>query len=727
MLSSKLDINKIKEEISAAVVDKVVNDIATTDEEVKILKEEMLSKINKSDLITEVNTNQYEVKSSELNKNFNELYIDLLTTYGLLNNINSSISSYDVSNLIYTDFIKAKINEINDKFESCSYALTSTHVPSYVIERFRNANNFDKKRELQKDRYGQWIPSKCYVDFNSKENYITLPLIKKDNTLRYDNKVATGRISTYFQLGRGFVDLLSNGTSIDNAIDESDTSFWHETILSDAPFRVSFDEEKPNQLFVDDNYFYGIENGAVCELEINFESLNTVNEISLDPYTKYPINIVAIRYKTTDDEDEPLVELVTPDNKDTALREVFTNSKVSYRFPDILCKKIYILFTQEHYIRDTYIYNVKDVYKNDLWYNSTNNKADVSTGAIFKPNYIDREELNVNFKNFNDRIVSSADNDITNIIIDDERTNRKVIKYEYSYGFYNIGCFSNHFDRTGIYVAKGIKVDSNIKSLSINTEEVHQLDSLGNSVTDIEYYVTSSTNPTENDWTPILPSNVNFIKSEMLYITGGTRAYLRFEADEVYSVMKNGEEIPADSNEYELDTNERTGNIFCVQIFNYDYDAVYSISYKPVAGSNKVDFSNKISTSIESFTGKGNNYFKLENFPYLDRNGDYCNIKLVNTSPDGAGENIIAENVTNIENQSFSYKNFDYSANKFQYYINEDTIYFNKPIGKEYIVDISYMHLISSIKLKAILRRNTTKDGWLTPVLKEIKYDIETF
>ena len=58
---------------------------------------------------------------------------------------------------------------------------------------------------------------------------------------------------------------------------------------------------------------------------------------------------------------------------------------------------------------------------------------------------------------------------------------------------------------------------------------------------------------------------------------------------------------------------------------------------------------------------------------------------------------------------------------------NKDTIYFNKQIPDKYIVDISYRHLITSIRLKAIFRRNTTKDGWLTPILEEIKYDIETF
>lgn len=723
MKYDSLDLNKIKEEISNDIIEELV--FATSDYEKKLLKEELISKINKNTLITEIDVDQYEVSSEKINKNMNELYIDLLTSFAVINSVSQGLSRYNVSNLNYTDYIKARVNEINDKFESCNHSLSYSHMPSFIIERFRNADKFDKTRFYHKDRYDQWIPSRCYVNFDSKQNHITLPIIRQDNSLRYDEKVATATLSAYFQLGRGFLDLSTNETDIQNAIDESSNTFWSETILSDSPFRVSFDTKKPKELYVDDNYFYGIDNGAVCDLEINFESLNTVNEITLEPYTKYPIRILAIRYKTTDDEDEPLVEIVTPDNKDKTLREVFTNGKVSYKFPDILCKKIYILFTQEHYTRGTYIYNPSDVYKNDLWFSSKNSVRDKVANAIFKPNYHDRSLNDSNWQNLNDKIISSTNNDLTDIIIKDEKNNRKVVKYEYNYGFYNIGCFNNHFDRTGMYIGKDIRLDSNIKNIKITTDEDHQLDSLGNSVTDIEYYITVTESPTSSDWVPIMPVNKEIIKSETLFITAGTRAYLRFEADEVYSVMKNGEAIPTDSNEYHLDTNERTGKIWCVQIFNYDYDAVYSISYKPVPGHKEIDFSDKIATSIQSFCGGESNYFKLENDPFIDKTLNYCSIKLTDTS--GTGNEIEVENVTDVSNQSYSYKNFDYSSNKYQFYINKNIVYFNKPISDDYIIDVSYRHLVSKFKLKALFRRNTTKDGWLTPILKEIKYDVETF
>lgn len=726
MNKSSIDINVIKNDI----VNKVLNDItshSSSDNEKKLLKEELESKIKGNLLISEVNEDQDVISSTVLNKGFNELYVDLLTTYGVINGISQSLSRYNTSHLTYTNFIKSRINEINDKLEACNHSLIYNHIPSFMIERFRNSDKFEKDKNFLKDRYDQLIQSRCYVNFDDKENAITLPLIRKDNSLRYDEKVATAHISPYFQLGKGFIEFSNNETDISNVIDESDTSFWNETILSDSPFRVSFEKNKPNELLIDDNYYYGVDNGALCELEINFESLNTVNEISLNPYTKYPINIIAIRYKTSDDEEEPLIEIVSPDKKDKTLRSVVTKDKVSYRFSDIVCKKIYIIFTQEHYLRETYVYNPSDVYKNELWFNSKNSKKEHLKDLIFKPNYQDRKITSSSWNNFNDKIVNMNNDDLSNIILSEDVKNRKLIKYEYSYGFYNIGCNNNHFDRTGIYVSKPIAVDSNIKNIKIKTIEYHQLDAFGNTVTDIEYYITASENPTESDWSSILPSDKEIIESELLFISGEQRAYLRFQADKIINILKNGEPLPADSNDYYCDTDEATGKIWSIQLFNYDFDAVYSVKYIPAKDNYVLNLEDKVTTSIESHVCSNSNSIKLKNEPFIDNTIDYCSVTFIDTSPTGTGTEIDIENVTDLSNQGASYKNFNNTSNKYQFYVNKDSIYFNKPISSKYLIDVSYRHLVSKIRLKALFRRNTTKDGWLTPVLKEIKYDIETF
>lgn len=720
------DLIDLKNKIVDSVIDELTSN-TNTDEERKLLKKDITTRLEKDIVITQLKDYDVVVDANEINTTMNELYIDLLTTFGILDHTGQNLSGFNVLYNGYIDFIGSRINQIRDKIEGCQKSLSDLSMPNLYIERFRSAENFNKARNLQKDRYGQWIPSRCFVNYASNEHFITLPLLKRDNSMRYDEKVETAYLSTSFQLGKGFLDLNTSDTDISNAIDSNNSTFWSETILSDAPLRVSFLDEKPKRMYINDSYMYGIDNGAICELEINFESVNVVNELIINPYCKFPIRLMAIRYKLTDDIDEELKEVVSPEGIEDLFGDNYIEKQVSFRFPDILCKKIFILFTQEHYIRSTYIYRPSEVYKNEKWFNNKNENLDVTINAIFKPIYYDKVQMNNTWLFTNRKLVESCEKDLKNLILGDESKTRKIIKYEYQYGFYNICTYNNHFDRTGLYINKPLKCKSNIKSLKLYTNETHVKNIHDIVVTDIEYYVTPVENPSEDDWKPILPFDKTVIESELLFITDDAKAWLRFEADSFYKLMKNGEDITMLTSEYHLHPNPRTGKINCIQIFNYDYDAIYSVCYKPIEDSYVVNCDNKLVTSIENFISNNDTNFKLKNNPFIDSTVDYCTIKFVDNSPNSNGEEIVARNVTEVTNPNISYLRFDDSTNEYQFYLFKNHIYFNKPIPPNHIIDITYRHLISSIMLKAIFRRNTLKDTWLTPSLSEIKYDIETF
>lgn len=724
-----LNLDTIKNSIIDNVIDTLSSN-ARTENEKEALKQALTSKIKANTLISNAPSGDITIDADSINNVMNKLYIDLLTTYGVLNNIGEELSKYNVSYSSYINYVNSRINEISDALEACRHSLTSIYMPAYHIERFRTADSFDTTRSLQKTRYDGYFPSYCYCNYENKEHRLTLPLLRQDNSLRYDDKVETAYITPFFQLGRGFTNLKNDETNIENCLDDSEADFWNTSILSDSKLEVSFIDKKPNVLFAGDGYYYDIDNGAVCELEINFESVNTVNELVLNPCCNYPIRIVAVRYKQTDDEDEPLTELVWPENEQKMLQDKFTKSQVSFKFPDILCKKIYILFVQEHYLRKTYLYNPQDVYKNSLWFDSKNSVKPKVLEAEFQPTYGDRELNSTIWDNVNDRIVKNENKDLAAIIIGDEKDNRKVIKYDYNYGFYYISCYNNHYDRAGFYVSKMINLGNNIRTIKLYTDEIHQRDSLNHYITDIEYYIAGSENPTMEDWLPILPQGVTEIKSELLEITGENYAYLRFQTDDILNVMKNGVPINLKKNNeivFEKDySQDSAGHYYAIRIFNYDFDAVYSVNYKPIDGSNILDLSQKLATSIESFDGSNKTFFKLNDEPYIDDTDNYCSVKLTDLSKNTTGTEIEVKNITEAANQSISYKNFICDGT-YQYYVYKNIIYFNKPIPKNYIVDISYRHLISKFRIKAIFRRNSSKDGWLTPILNEIKYDIETY
>ena len=724
--NSNYNLNKIKDDIIDNVIDDIVNSTSKTDAEKEAQRAILKSRIKKYMVITNTNVSTVNVDAENINQFSNEIYVDLLTLFATLNCTSEAINRCGVSQDVALNSIKSNIMQFRDRLESCRNSISADNSKKCFIERFKNANGFDKtSRIMQRDRSGQYFPKKCYVRYNSEESNITLPLLNRDNSLKYDNKIETASISKSFQLGRGFVDLSNKDINgVENAIDGGKRA-WSETILSDAPLKTSFLSKRPKYLYLNDKYFYGMNEGAICELEIKFESINTINEIVLDPCCKYPIDILAIRFKLSDDESEPLMEIVSDDVKDIHLKSVFTKDNKTYRFPDILCKNLYILFTQRHYTRETYTYDASCVYKNTLWFDSCNKMLDKVKNAIFKPLYYGRDIISSSWQNINNKVVTSSE-DIADILIGDKKSCRKVIKYEYNYGFYNIGCFNSSYDRVGFYVSKPIETKGNIKKVKLNTVEEHQKDSVGHTVTDIEYYITGSAAPTPSEWIPILPEGKEIIESEMLFITGGTRAYFRFEAEEVYAVMKNGIPIPKNSPEYHLDINKRTGKYWCVMIFNYDYDAVYSVKYKPVSGSDNVDLSNYNCTRVETFEGNNDSVITLKNIPYIDTSDNYCIVMITEVDSSIQGQAVKAKNITDIMNPSESYKNLNTSTSEFEYYIYKNTLYFNREIPKGYLIDVTYRHAITNIRTKAILRRNTVKDGWLTPVLKEIKYNIET-
>lgn len=708
--------------ISRNIIEQLISDKFTfcdSDTEKENMISSTISRLKEEGLCT-VPIEQFDVSSKALNLNQAQIYTDLLMAYENLEMMNSNVLNGTVKNEIEIIDIISTLNLIKDELESCKLMLSEKNLPNYRIERFRNANALCMDRFFQKERYGGYLPKRAYVNYNKEESCITLPLIRQDNSLKYDNIVSTAYVGKNFQLGEGYINN-NNFSDVENIIDCNDSTTWNETILSDAPFKVSFPKKNSNDKVLScDNYYYDVVSGAVCELAINYESVNTVNEINLYPYVKYPIRIISIRYKLTDDEDEELKEIVCPENKEPLLRDVFIDSKHTFRFPDILCKNIYIAFVQEHYERNTYNYNPLDVYKNELWLNSVEDRKN-NNDLVFKPLY-EKNNANPLKQYINAKIVDNSNTNFANVIL--PQKTKKVVKYEYQYGFNSINCFNNHYDRSGVYISNKINANSNIKTIQIDTVEEHQKDAASRNVSDIEYYITSAEEPNAEDWIPILPVGRDEILSELLIINGSQRAYLRFEAEEVISILKNGEPLTKE-HYYHCHINERTGKIWCIQVFNYDFDAVYSVRYKPVVNSDIVDLSDKVISSVETFESNDMSMIELSNIPCIDKDNS-IQIRLSDTK-DTTSNSFYCENITKEEDRATSYTEFDNKTNKTQFYCYGNKIFFNKVIPKGVIIDISYKHYSNSFRIKAYLRRTTNTDGWLTPVLKEIKYNIDTF
>lgn len=714
----KINYQENLQSIKNNIIESIVNEIADsgkTQEQKKEIKADLVSKIKNNVLITTYDQSEHIVSSDSINKTMNLLYIDLITLFGVVEIVGEAIDKYNIGFNSSIDYIESKIKEINDNIESYRHTLMVANSPFYHIERFRNSESIDRNRNLFRDRFDEPIETRAAVEYSFYENTICLPLIRKDDSLHYDGTVHTGTINKHFQAGSGYTynDIFS---SLDNIIDTDMNSYWSEKILSDSPINIE------NSL----RYKYDISNGAVCELEIIFESQNTVNEMRLNPFSEFPMKIIAIRYKETDDEKEELKEIVYPGNPDKTLDSSYITVEKSYKFKDVICKRMYILFSQEHYTRTINTYNALDMYKNKLWFENKNDRKMENRSIEFKPMYEFREDSNIQYNNLNSKIVELHKDDLAGIFLNVPNSNKTEVKYEYNYGFSNISLLNYNYDKIGVYISKNIPIKDNALRLRIYTDEDHQLDSNGNIISDIEYYIANKDNPTYADWKPILPSNIDIIESELLRMTHRAIAYLRFETKNIIAIKKNGEEMPYSPKDFIYLTNPRTGNYYAIQVSTYDYDSVYSVKYEPIEGSHVVDFSKDPITSIESFDGNNKSSFKLLNNPFIYDNNNFCMVKFIDNETGVETTEFQIENKTDIINSSFGYMNFT-NDKTYQYYVHKNIVYFNKEVPSNFTVEITYTHLASFIKTKALLRRNSSRDSWQSPSLYEIKYEVEKY
>ena len=132
--------------------------------------------------------------------------------------------------------------------------------------------------------------------------------------------------------------------------------------------------------------------------------------------------------------------------------------------------------------------------------------------------------------------------------------------------------------------------------------------------------------------------------------------------------------------------------------------------------------------------GNGTGCYELQSYPFYSRTNpdltssyvkiiDIVTNKVLNQTNQ---ENSPIQCVTNKEHPEESYKNFIANSNKIQYYTNGRHIYFNQPISNLQKIEVNYPSFDCKVRVKAILRRNTKRDSWITPVLKKYKLEFTT-
>ena len=754
-----ISLSDLKEKMISEIIHDLTEMRYMTSTEKDLYRRKLLTNVSNKMLLTTVREQTGLTNAYDYNQTAYELYIDMLTTFYYVDTLYNSLQSHQKLNESIITTLHSTIGELNDQLTACEAIVGTEGAPQCYYEGFRTINNLETDKSYFTERYGELVPQSIHMRFNSDQENITLNYTRQQNVMVYKSGVQLGEISITKQYGSGFIVARNSETKLENAIDTSNSSYWSETILSNSEIKIKgLNFSESDGLYESNRSYYDLPRGALCEIALTFEALTNVNEIILKPYGNFPIDIIAIRYQLSDEEDDTVYDVVYPDNIDPLLSNTSINKEYAFHFRTITCKKLFILINQIHFIKDTYMLSTNQMFKNELWFNATyelNDKISMDNSTVFQPLYIDRAFESSIWKYINNKMVSKKSIDINSLIIAGEEKYLPVTKYQYNYGFYNIGPYFSEFQKCGIFVSKKIECDGSIDTIKLITDETHPLSSDKQILTDIEFYVTTKANPEYTDWMPICPANKDYIYHELLQLDYAY-CYLRHKAvcGNIITYDSNGNEsykmerpivyyndiVLTEDADYIL-RYDKDGDVIAVEIAGFDNFATYTVSYTPMDSSKEITLINdanpKPSNTFQEIMGTGAACYRLDEYPYYDRKNpdDTCTyVKVIdvptnlvynqNTASALADDSI--ECVTDKLNPTSSFKNFVANTNKIQYYTSGRYIYFNKPITNTQKIEINYPSFGSQIRVKAILRRNTKHDNWLTPILNSYKLEFTT-
>lgn len=727
--------NKLIEKSKIKVLNDIINKLKNSNKysiaEIKEIESKLYSKLLKN-LIVSAKINLANSTSSKLINNITELlYLDLYTTFKANDELSNLIDKYITSSLFNIANVDSKLDICISKLNDFDEILKTKGNPILKTESFRMNSSFEVDENLYQERYGEQISKNRHLNYDYKNNRLTLPLLFKTNTLMNENCIKFADIKIKKKSCENFI-VSSTETDINKIIDTSSKNYWKENIYTDSEIKINYSNIKPSDPKLLSNYYYNIKNGYLLELEIIYESVCVVNNIEINPCTKYPMKLIAIRYTDTDDISD-LKELVYPDNSNEYLKEKIMNNAVNYDFQDITCKRVYLVFNQINYEKRNFIINTTDIIKDKIWLDvikdTNNNEIYKNIDIVFKPNYLDKKIKTNYFNKLNNFATNSNNLELHNLFYNSTPSYKNLYKNCYEIGFYNISTLYYNYDKFGVYVSNKIKINKNIKSISIQTNETHYKTSNEFIESDIEYYISTSDKPAHNEWIPIFPTNKDYIHSELLQL-GTDYCELRFLATEVYSIYMNEILLKENVDYFVHYCNE---NIKYVEIPNFNHNSIYKACYKPYDKAYNVNLLDtnivsKISTTTEIIEGNNSYVYKLSNVPYIDsENITYIRMINVNNGQTNFDQDTNIYCCTDIAESNKSYKNFfDSQKIVYQYYTHGNELIFNKPIPQDYRIEIMYKYYPSEFRLKAIMRRNNNKDVWLSPILNKIEYSITT-
>lgn len=644
-------------------------------------------------------------QSDPINQNLREADLDLRTLFLHLGKIDAELNKHQRLHQSVLQSMKIAVRKLEDQLEYITERLARNLGSNTHFESFRDPSSFETDQSLYTEADGSPVPEASRAVLDLDREGIKLPVVHWENALISPTGIKLGRIRIVKKLGTNPRELWNPQSDVDRAIDGSMETFWSESIFTESPIKVALvDPDDPD-------YYCGIQHGAACELEITFDSITVINEISFTPYAEHPVQILAVRAYTSDDPNEPYVDLISPKLADIGRGPAFTLEPVVYQLPDTPVKRLRILLNQIHYTREEILVSTREERKTEMILSAAGTEEPkVEEDAVFAPVWASHYEADPSLMTVQRMMLDQAEPDIERLM---DLTNEEEIVpmtvFHYQYGMYDIGVKRREYADAGVYVSQPITSDKGLQGVSLSVTEEHPVVPGMPRVTHIEY----SVSPDGKTWYPILPLGQEKVEGEVIKVSPATRsAPLRFRAAQVLQVYENGQPVSFTASAQE------------VTVAEYHSSSIYTVDYIPEEGQTYVDFA-KAGPIREIYRQYGTDRrgrLMLPDVPYVNYQKLSAGIqpsaseRLSVTVTLQDGSRITAVDVTDYLNPV---NNLDPTSADLQFQvIGPRQIQFNRPIDSTTLITVEYPTVAKSVRLRAILRRSGGDPG-LTPVLKD--------
>ncbi len=579
------------------------------------------------------------IKSSYINENFENIFLDLNTLYNGLTLLENKFNELNNNN---TEQINKAKSALYKAIQQATIFKFLKSNPSYQDMKY--VDFIDSSNE------SNFIP-KAKIDLDT----FTLELAPKSRLIAQNpNKNLNPTKVNITHSGGGKV-VKSINFPPENMLDRVPNTLWAELIFSDSPILQKYVPCNG------DGYELDIF-GPIIYIDIDFNIAEPINNIKFLPYSKYPIKILDVCYKESRSESawKPIKDFVS-----STTAPVFGYFKLNFDL--VIASQVRLVICQETYSYHTYHLPKSIVYNTDIFshiyeaayrkeiiddYRTSADQTVIAVNPKASALIEALDDLDSDFKKITanysndpyqfvastiDSIVESMSNldpgaksdllEIFSLFTSDLKSNIiQIQKYQYNYGIRDIEVALDLYSPVSFYSSPKFQTTSAIYEAELETTEYHPLfkDEHGEFYkTSIEYEIELG----ENRTIDIVPLNYSgdadelIVRNEYLRFDKASKlATTRFKIQNTFvTVRENNVYLPA--SRYTFSGN--ASGYGQVYIPDLSRNSVYNITYNPVEQASSIDISSIYNSEqflpYERFERTAaNNRVELTAYPYVE-------------------------------------------------------------------------------------------------------------